>query len=82
LALFSFLQINQDSHIVNPPSFQHRLVRFILTQNKALPIRRFVPKGTDIGKLSKVDVKRIERWMNNYPRRILGYKSPNDYKAA
>jgi IS30 family transposase len=46
-------------------------------------IRRFVPKGTDIGKLTVADVKRIERWINNYPRRMFGYKSANDlYNAA
>lgn len=46
-------------------------------------IRRFVPKGSDIGKLSKKDIKRIEHWMNNYPRRMFGYKSANDmYNAA
>lgn len=38
-------------------------------------IRRFVPKGTDIGRLSNRDVKRIERWMNDYPYRKLGYLS-------
>jgi len=26
-------------------------------------------------------VKRIENWMNNYPRKILGYKSPNQIAA-
>lgn len=48
-------------------------------QNKL--IRRFVPKGSNIDKLSKQDVKRIEDWMNNYPRRILGYKSPTQFVA-
>jgi len=48
-------------------------------QNKL--IRRFVPKGSNIDKLSKRDVKRIEIWMNNYPRRILGYKTPNQLAA-
>ena len=43
-------------------------------QNKL--IRRFVPKGTDIGKLSMADVKRIQYWMNHYPRRRFGYKTP------
>lgn len=38
-------------------------------------IRRFIPKGTDIGKISKAKIKYIEDWINNYPRRILGYKS-------
>lgn len=38
-------------------------------------IRRFIPKGTNIGKLSVRDIKRIEHWMNNYPRRMLGYQT-------
>lgn len=41
-------------------------------------IRRFVPKGTDIGKLRVQDVKRIERWMNDYPRRKLNYLSAHE----
>lgn len=35
-------------------------------------IRRFIPKGTDIGKLTHREINRIERWMNDYPRAILG----------
>jgi len=38
-------------------------------------IRRFVPKGENIVHFSKIEIKRIERWMNNYPRKLLGYKS-------
>lgn len=46
-------------------------------------IRRFIPKGTDIGKLSADAVKRIEYWMNNYPRRILAYRTAEQvYSAA
>lgn len=48
-------------------------------QNKL--IRRFIPKGLNIGKLTNKDIKRIENWLNNYPRRILGYKSPNQIAA-
>ena len=44
-------------------------------------LRRFVPKGTDIGKLSVRELQRIEDWVNNYPRKILGYKSANDIAA-
>jgi IS30 family transposase len=40
-------------------------------------IRRFIPKGTDIGKVSIKKVKYIQDWMNNYPRKLLGYKTPN-----
>jgi IS30 family transposase len=46
-------------------------------------IRRFVPRGTDIGKLKQKDIKRIEQWMNSYPRRMFGYKTADDiYYAA
>lgn len=45
-------------------------------------IRRFIPKGTDISKISKASIKYIENWINSYPRRILGYKSANDMAAA
>jgi len=45
-------------------------------------IRRFIPKGTDIGKISKARIKYIENWINSYPRRIFGYKSANDMVAA
>ena len=45
-------------------------------QNKI--IRRFIPKGTDISKLSDREIKRIEEWMNSYPRKILDYRTPNE----
>jgi IS30 family transposase len=45
-------------------------------------IRRFVPKGTNIDSLTKTDIRRIECWMNNYPRRMFGYRSANEIFAA
>jgi IS30 family transposase len=44
-------------------------------------LRRFIPKGTDIGAITDAELKRIEDWVNSYPRRILGYKSANDMAA-
>lgn len=41
-------------------------------------IRRFIPKGTDINKVTKREIQRIEDWINNYPRRIFNYKTSND----
>ena len=38
-------------------------------------IRRFIPKGADIKDYAK-DAPKIMRWMNNYPRKILGGKTP------
>ena len=44
-------------------------------------LRRFIPKGTDIGKITAKELQRIEDWVNNYPRKILGYKSANQIAA-
>jgi IS30 family transposase len=44
-------------------------------------IRRFIHKGTDIDKISRARIKYIQDWINNYPRRIFGYKSANDMVA-
>ena len=44
-------------------------------------LRRFIPKGTDIGTLTENELQRIEDWVNNYPRKILGYQSANQIAA-
>lgn len=38
-------------------------------------IRRFIPKGTPIEEYSEKDIARVEQWINNYPRKILGYST-------
>ena len=40
-------------------------------------IRRFIPKGADIGEYTDSEVERIQHWINNYPRRIFGYRCAN-----
>lgn len=47
-------------------------------ENQNRMIRRFIPKGTDISKIPTKEIKEIEKWMNNYPRKILGYRTAND----
>jgi transposase, IS30 family len=44
-------------------------------ENQNRMIRRFIPKGTDIADVSDKEIKWIQDWMNNYPRKILGYKT-------
>lgn len=39
-------------------------------------IREYLPKGTDLGKLTKKQIKWIERRLNNRPRKCLGYQTP------
>lgn len=36
-------------------------------------IRRHLPKGTDLSTISYEETKRIEDWLNNYPRKMFGY---------
>ena len=40
-------------------------------------IRRFIPKGCDIATFEDKEIQRIEHWINNYPRKILGGLSAN-----
>lgn len=39
-------------------------------------IRYFIPKGELIENYSYEDINNIVEWMNNYPRKILNYKTP------
>lgn len=39
-------------------------------------IRRFLPKGTDFSKIDKDQIKKIEKLINNRPRKCLGFKTP------
>lgn len=44
-------------------------------ENNNILIRRWFPKGTDFGNVTHKDVQGVEDWMNNYPRRLLGFKT-------
>ena len=43
-------------------------------------IRRFFSKGIDFDVVTKQQVKFVEDWINNYPRKILGGLSSNQYR--
>ena len=45
-------------------------------------IRRFFPKGTDFSKVTKKQVAAVQDWMNNYPRKILDWKTPREITGA
>lgn len=38
-------------------------------------IRRRFPKGTNFAAVTNAQIAQAENWINNYPRKILGYKS-------
>ncbi|NLZ69644.1 MAG: IS30 family transposase [Spirochaetales bacterium] len=46
-------------------------------ENNNRMIRRWIPKGIAIDNISKEFIKKIEEWLNNYPRAMFDYKSSN-----
>ena len=47
-------------------------------ENNNKLIRRFIPKGTDITDITEEELKSIEEWMNNYPRKLFNGKSSKE----
>lgn len=45
-------------------------------ENHNRMIRRFFPKGTNFDDVTPKDVRRVQDWMNRYPRRVLDWQSP------
>jgi len=41
-------------------------------------IREFFPKGTDFKNISEDELKRVERLLNQRPRKILGFRTPEE----
>ncbi len=48
------------------------------SENQHKLIRRFIPKGKPISEVSEAQCLRIQQWMNDYPRKILGYQTPHE----
>ena len=40
--------------------------------------RRFFPKKTDFAQVTQAELDAVADWMNNRPRKCLGYKTPNE----
>lgn len=51
------------------------------SENQHKLIRRFIPKGSPISNVSEIQLMRIQQWMNDYPRKILGYQTPHNCLA-
>jgi len=47
-------------------------------ENQNRMIRRFLPKGSSFKNVTRRTVKRIQKFMNNYPRKMFGFKSSNE----
>lgn len=50
-------------------------------ENHNRMIRRWFPKGTDFRRVTKKEIAELQDWMNNYPRKILNWKTPNEAAA-
>ena len=45
-------------------------------ENTNMLIRGFFPKGTDFNEITKSEIKKVQRLLNERPRRALNYKTP------
>ena len=52
------------------------LVKKVLTKDIMVYLDTFIPKGTNIDDYSYEYINSSVNWMNNYPRKILDYKTP------
>lgn len=50
-------------------------------ENHNRMIRRFFPKGTDFSKVTKKQIAELQDWMNRYPRKVLGWMTPEELAA-
>lgn len=50
-------------------------------ENHNRMIRRWFPKGTNFDKVKAKELAELEDWMNNYPRKSLGWRTPNEAAA-
>lgn len=41
-------------------------------------IRRLIPKGSDLSKYPRSEIQRVEDWVNDYPRQVLGYATSRE----
>lgn len=48
------------------------------SENKHKLIRRFIKKGEEISNYTDRQIERIMNWMNDYPRKILGYMTAEE----
>lgn len=63
-----------DIYFANPYSSWERGTN----ENTNGLIRRFFPKGTDFNNVTKRQLMQAQNNLNNRPRKVLGYKTPNE----
>lgn len=51
-------------------------------ENHNRMIRRWFPKGTDFDKIKPSKIQAVEDWMNDYPRKLLDWKTPREISSG
>ncbi len=51
-------------------------------ENQNKMVRRHYPKGYDFTSVTPADIRRLEKWINNYPRGIFDFYSSADLYEA
>ena len=51
-------------------------------ENQNKMIRRHYPKGVSLDKVTPADTRKLEKWINNYPRGIFDYYTSADLYEA
>lgn len=51
-------------------------------ENQNRLIRKHYPKGCTFTRVTRSDIVKLENWINNYPRKLFGWRSSNDMFAA
>ena len=68
------LQTGMDVYFAHPYSSWERGTN----ENTNGLIRRFYPKGADFNKLASKELESMQNWLNNRPRKVLGYYTPSE----
>ncbi|NKZ28468.1 Integrase core domain-containing protein [Facklamia miroungae] len=48
------------------------------SENQHRLVRRYIPKGESLARYTQVDIDRIQQWMNDRPRKLLGYATAHE----
>lgn len=69
---------NLESALIAPVYFTHALCPWErgTVENTIGLLRQFIPKGTDMAKVTEKDIKELENIINSRPRKALDYKTP------
>ena len=54
----------------------------ISNENQNKMVRRHYPKGISLDKVTPADTRKLEKWINDYPRGIFDYYSSADIYEA